>query len=630
MNYFVYSFAFVISFFVCAERPDYITVHNKTYQDLFARIYCVPTMFGATVRSEGIYRVPSRNSVTIIRPGARPRCSRYLAFSDNADELSDSLSKNAYKKLTSIGIGSTSAGRLFDNFYITKSRFGILKGYNTATWQPYRLLDEYEQKRIATSPLVQQNPYANQDACVRIGTDVCDQEKAYVAMRAKMVKSALETFLGKKLNGSYIPRIAMVNSGGGERAFISCIGWHAGAQEIGLLDAITYDIGLSGGAWFVLTWMLSNQTPRDFKKMMQPLLAQEMVFDKANNKQFLGALLVRDGLEQPITAVNAWGALVANRYLAFAEQDRQIALFSEQVQAVNSGALPLPIITAVNGYSHDLTEKRHQMEWFQWTPYEASGVGSWLGNAHIPTWGFGRAYKNNTSINRVPQYDVGLLMGICGSAFAPTYARIYQEILDSAVADIPILGQWAKQIADVIQNKLLPASMVEIAMSKRVSVAKAPNFAYDVKGSTITDGQLRLIDGGIAFNLPIPPALERNADVIIVCDASAGMLGIELQLAAKYAQAYGYAFPQILVQGIDQRAITVCYDQNNRSAPVVLYMPRIDPTGKVDTNFSTMKFQYDTREYEQLSGVTQSNMIASAGIIKEVLTKLIESNGGFE
>lgn len=629
MKQFLY-FMTVISVCIYADTQDLITVHNKTYHDIFVRVYCVPTMITSTARADDLHRVSGRNSIEIVRPDAKFKCSRYLAFSTNQDELPNQLAKDAYSKLTSIGIGTTSAGRLFDNFYITKSRFGILKGYNTATWQPYKLLDEYEQKRLDTSPLVQQNPYINQDALVRVGPHVCDQEKEYVATRMPVVKAALEKFLGKTLNGSYIPRIAIVNSGGGERAFISSIGWHTGAEQIGLLDAITYDIGLSGGAWFVLTWMMSDKMSLSFKQLMQPLLAKEMSFDRDNNRKFLGALLVRDALSQPITAVNAWGALMANRYLSFAGKDRQALLFSDQAKRVSSGALPLPIITAVNGYSKDLNEKRHQMDWFECTPYEASGVGSWLGNAHIPVWGFGRMYKNNISVNNAPQYDVGLLMGICGSAFAPSYARVYQEILNNAIAEIPVLGGWTKQIAEVVQNKLLPASIVEIAMSKRVSVAKVPNFSHDVKGTTITDDQIRLIDGGIAFNLPIPSALVRDADVIIVCDASAGALGVELQLAAKYAQVHGYAFPSIPAQGLDQQAITVCYDEQKKSAPVVLYMPRIDPSGKVDTNFSTMKFQYNPQEFEQLSGVTQSNMVQSAATIKEVLTKLIESHGGFQ
>src|SRR5690606_35004651 len=136
--------------------------------------------------------------------------------------------------------------------------------------------------------------------------------------------------------------------------------------------------------------------------------------------------------------------------------------------------------------------------------------------------GFGRTYNNNVSVNRVPQYDVGILMGICGSAFALTYARDYQEILSTIFVQIPLMSRWADKIADVIENKLLPSNIVELARVKRVSVAKVPNFAHGIAGSTITGNLLRLIDGGIAFNLPIPPALMRRADIIIVCDASAG------------------------------------------------------------------------------------------------------------
>ena len=144
---------------------------------------------------------------------------------------------------------------MFDNFYISSDFAGSLKGHNTLTWQPFKLLDEYEKSLIKSSPLINNNPYKKQVAYVRVGDLVGQGEQAYLDVRLPRVKAALRKFLGKKLNGSFIPKIALINSGGGARALIACLGWHVGAQEIGLLDAVTYDIGLSGGAWFVGTWI---------------------------------------------------------------------------------------------------------------------------------------------------------------------------------------------------------------------------------------------------------------------------------------------------------------------------------------------------------------------------------------
>lgn len=625
-----YILLLLVGFLLHAD--DVITVHNKTRGFIFTRVYCVPSILGGQKAEAGLlYELAARSAVDVIRPDKRANCTRNLAFASSADELSDTLEKREFEQLPSIGIGLSSAGRVFDNFYVLKDRFGNLKTFNTLTWQPYKLLDDYEQDLLKDYPLVQQNPHQHDHAQVRIGDTVSQGEQQYVTTRMPKVQEALERFLGRKLNGSFIPKIAFVNSGGGERAFISALGWHVGAHKIGLLDAVMYDIGLSGGAWFVLVWMTSSKDPAAFKELIKPLLAKDMIDaagDKKSRDLFLDALLVRDGLEQPITMVNAWGALIADRYLAFTGDLRQQLLFSDIARYIELADNPFPIVVSVSGFSQDIIEKRHQMHWFEWTPYEASGIGQWLGNAHIPTWGFGRTYKDNVSVDTKPEYDTGLLMGICGSAFAFTYARAYQEIIHNAVGDIPLFGPFIRKIADIFVDKILPEDVTVKALAKRLSVAKAPNFAQNVPASTVTGKELRFIDSGLAFNLPTPAALVRNADVLFVFDASAGVIGGELEYAAKYAQEYKYAFPTVSVNGIGERAITI-FESEHNGAPLVIYMPRIDPTGTVDTNFSTAKFQYEDAEFEQLSGVTEANMLNGAEQIKQALIKLIELRGGF-
>lgn len=626
-NYYI-LFAFVF----WLQADDVITVHNKTRDFVFTRIYCVPSILGGQKAEAGLlYELASRSAVDIIRPDKRISCTRNLAFATSADELPDEMDKRDFEGLPSIGIGISSAGRVFDNFYVLKDRFGNLKTFNTLTWQPYKLLDDYQQDLLKTYPLVQQNPHQHDHAQVRVGDTVSQGEQQYVTTRSPKVQEALERFLQRKLNGTYIPKIAFVNSGGGERAFISSLGWHIGAQKIGLLDAAMYDIGLSGGAWFVLTWMMSLKDPQSFKDLMKPLLAKDMidsVSDPQSRSLFLDALLARDGLEQPITVVNAWGALVANRYLAFTGDLRQQLLFSDYAKYVELADNPFPIVVSVSGFSQDITEMRHQMHWFEWTPYEASGIGNWLGNAHIPTWAFGRTYKDNVSVDTKPEYDVGLLMGICGSAFAFSYARAYQEIIHNSISDIPVFGPFIRKIADIFVDKILPDDVSATALTKRLSVSKAPNFAQNVLASTVQGKELRFIDAGLAFNLPVSAALARKADVLFVFDASGGKIGGELQYVAKHAQEYNYAFPTISTEGIDQRAITI-FEDIHKEVPLVIYMPRIDPTGFIDTNFSTAKFQYEDEEFQQLSGITEVNMINSTQQIKQALIKLIESHDGF-
>ncbi len=617
----------------CAD--DLITIHNKTDDTIFVRIYCEPIFSNGKAQAGDLYEIPVNGSQQLIRPEKQMNCTRHLAFARDRNLLAKELSKKSFQKLASIGIGLTTAGRMFDNFYVTSEK-GFLKGFNTLTWHPYQLLFGYEQSLLKDSALVKSNPYKDRVAQIRIGTDVCPEEKEYLKKRELQVKIALEKFLGKNLNGSFIPKIAFINSGGGARALISSLGWHIGAQEIGLLDAVTYDIGLSGGSWFISCWLVSGKQPSEFKQLMQPLMNKELYpsgnrFSPDELKEFFNALMIRDALHQPTTLVNLWGALLANRYLAPYGSKRQEMLFSTLGQQLD-GNKPLPIVTAISGHISDLRSNRKFIDWFEITPFEVGAIGDWLGNAHIPTWGFGRVYdKKGVSKDNNPQYDIGLIMGICGSAFAISYARTYEETIKAGAASITMFETSGDKIADMIIDKFLPEDIQKLAIEKRLSVAKVPNFAKDVSKSMVKDEQLRLVDAGIAFNLPIPPALERKADMLILFDASESVkMAPELQVAEQYIRARGYKFPSLIFDGIEKRPATIFVDEKDKQVPVVVYMPNTDPTGKLNTSFDVTKFNYSPAEFNMLSGVTESNMKASKELIKKALIDLIERHNGFE
>lgn len=611
---------------LCAD--DTITVHNKTPDIIYARVYCVPAITGNHVDGGKLYQLPPRSSVEVVRPEKKLHCTRNVAFSFLASDLAEKMPKKAFEKLSSIGIGITSGKRTKYNFFVIKNRFGALKAYNPLTWQPYQLLDDYEQDLLKNSVLIARDKHKQDVALVRIGTDVSAGEQHYVKQRSPKVKKALEDFLGKKLNGSFIPKIALINSGGGERSFISCLGWHLGAYNIGLLDAVMYDIGLSGGSWFLLSWLVSNSSLSDFHQQMASVITKPFYFG-SDAKKFFDVTMIRDALGQPITMVNPWGVLIGYRYLSSYTDAWQAGFFSEQAEKLKDGAMPLPIIAAVSGANYDTHEARHRMHWFQWTPYEASAVGNWLGNAHVPMWAFGRKYQDNKSVDNTPEYDISLLMGIGGSAFAPTYVRMYQDIMREAIKKIPTIGSFFNNILCFVADMWLGADTKKFFMKERFSVGKVLNFAKDVPGSTIGKSELRLVDGALAFNIPTPPALERKADVLILCDASYNIAS-DMPLIEAYAKEYGHAFPKIDMKCIDRQAVTIYMPEKNSAAPLVMYMPAIDPSGKTRTNFPTSKFSYTKEQYNALSAVTEKNMKDSAQIIKEALVNFIHMRNGFD
>ena len=83
-------------------------------------------------------------------------------------------------------------------------------------------------------------------------------EKEFLVARKKKSHQALEKFLGIKIKPNKIPTIAFCTSGGGYRSMVGTCGALLGADQIGLLDIVTYISCLSGSAWGVYPWLLKQ------------------------------------------------------------------------------------------------------------------------------------------------------------------------------------------------------------------------------------------------------------------------------------------------------------------------------------------------------------------------------------
>lgn len=501
---------------------------------------------------------------------------------------------------------------------------------------------------LKDSILYKDNPYKNTQATLRVGRQIHSLEAMYVNQRKAKAKEALGDLLGMPLNGSYVPTIATINSGGGTRALISMIGFHVGAQNTGLLDTVTYDVGLSGGSWFVSMWQQSKKSIYDFKNQFRDIVKSGIIGPDskiptpAENKLMGQSFIVRAGLEQPFTLVNIWGALIANRYLSPYGDRRQAVLFSQVLSHNDFDRYPFPILTAVDGEDYDVTvDHRSRIKWLEFTPHEVGGTGPWLGNMFVPTWAFGRKFKDKVSLNTNPEYDLGLLMGICGSAFGVSTSRIYEETLGD-------LGPLAKPIQFILDEMTDTAKIA--VMHEFVALGKAHNFTRDAAGSPYKDKhKLLMCDAGIAFNLPYPPVSghgPRKADILIFFDASGGLPKTgaqDLKIAELYARNHNLKFPK-LPDGAaffkaTTQSIAIFKDENDPSVPLVIYFPLIADRAAVNygpsiapdfnTDFPTMKFSYNAKEYDNLSLITQQNVEQNIEKVKDAIAWKIAQHNGF-
>lgn len=403
------------------------------------------------------------------------------------------------------------------------------------------------------------DPYARREATVRRGNQLAAQEIEYLQKRKLKVKQALEQLLGRSLDGSYIPKIALIGSGGGYRAMLSTTGFLSGAHEIGLLDAVTYVTALSGSTWAVGYWISTGLPIDQFKKDLLSIVGQNKGLARINpelSKLIVDVLLTKFAFNMPITLVDFYGGLLANALFEQFGNKRQQVRLSDQQARVNGGDFPLPIYTAITA-----DKKQNRPEWYEFTPYEIGG--SWLG-LYVPTWAYGRLFNQGKSLMSAPEQSFGFQLGTYGSAFAITFDRLYQEIAESVT--LPTTHFIMKQL-------------LKIAGKKYLARAKVYNFTYGMSESPIKNlSFIGLADAGIAFNLPYPPVSgerpERKADILIFLDTSANVVEApELKLAQKYAKSRGLLFPKIDYTAIHERAISIFMDRTNSEVPVVVYMP---------------------------------------------------------
>lgn len=190
-----------------------------------------------------------------------------------------------------------------------------------------------------------------------------------------------------------------------------------------------------------------------------------------------------------------------------------------------------------------------------------------------------------------------------------------------------LFSKIESDVATQTQNKSL-------LLDNRISPARVFNWTRGIINAPLAaKNKLTLIDAGIDCNIPIAPLLrpERAIDIIIILDASAGVLGTQLYNAQMHANKWGYPFPRINYNLINQPC-SIHWDKSNNQAPMVIYLPLIKNPG-YDNDWdpfkvaftSTYNFIYSPEQTQLLSGLTSYNMSQSMPLIMDMIAQWIES-----
>lgn len=481
---------------------------------------------------------------------------------------------------------------------------------------------------------LQNYPHAEELASVRYcpNDELCAQEKAFVDKRLSIVKKYMEEKFNIELEDDRVPRIAYCFSGGGFRAMIMTIGFLTGANSLNGLNNALYIAGLSGSTWAIAPWIASGKTLQDFFEPLSMQLSGGMaqISSIKTVSLMVEHLINKMYFKQLISVIDIYGHILANTLLNHTVEDPLRITISESHSPIADGSKPMPIYTAIHS-------NIQPYEWIEFTPFE---VGSAFLKSYVPTWAFGRKFKEGVSVNNAPEQTLGFYMGVFGSAFELNLKDVIRMTADNIAqvkSDLPsYLYLPLKKITMLVLNSILG--------DIRLFPAILENFTYQHTKSPIRDEhEMVLVDAGIDFNLPLPPLLRasRKVDMIIIYDASASISGApELYRAERYARRKGMKFPKINYEGIDQKTINIFSDPNDPETPIIVYFPRIknelyctefDPEICISQNYcNTYNFAYTKEQVHQLCGLAEFTIKQNQQILEELIKELLTKKYGYQ
>uniref|UniRef100_A0A672RFE3 Cytosolic phospholipase A2 gamma-like n=1 Tax=Sinocyclocheilus grahami TaxID=75366 RepID=A0A672RFE3_SINGR len=293
---------------------------------------------------------------------------------------------------------------------------------------------------------------------VRIAHSLHTKEEEFVVKRREIVFQSLQKH-EIHCSQNKVPHIALLSSGGGQRATVGLLECLVQLDKAGLLDCILYLSGVSGSTWCMASlyqepdWSTKLETVKDniIKRLSGPGVSWGDAFAKLkkyyNGKDFF-------------SLTDIWAAIVVTTYMKEIDEHTLTDKWSQL------GKDPFPIYTA--------TDKQSKQEeggdpWFEISPHEA---GYSLSGAFVETSNFGSQFDNGSKKKHQAEIDMLYLQALCGSALAgedskefiwgkiqdflkhsrPTKEIMFEEMKEDP--NSPPVEKWYQVLMDLVDMNL--------------------------------------------------------------------------------------------------------------------------------------------------------------------------------
>ncbi|XP_043955039.1 cytosolic phospholipase A2 gamma-like isoform X1 [Gambusia affinis] len=453
---------------------------------------------------------------------------------------------------------------------------------------------------------VEGNMIASEET-IRHSLSLCAGEQQYIDRRKETVRQALSN-LQINCNADLVPHIALVASGGGQRAAVSLIGFLYQLEKEAMLDTLLYIGGVSGSTWSMAFLYNDPQWSSNMDEAVSKLLGPGVELEHAV------AWLTEKSKEEDFSLTDIWGVLTSAGIMKQMDKRR----LSEEVSRNVTNPYPVYCALEKHCYSHGPL----QGKWFEVSPHEAGFTEL---NLFVETSLLGSKFHNGELMEKKPEMDMIRLQGILGCALAheevirdvippwlnvPTddvtmeYLRVYNvlrnliTLVSSTIQDPTALSELDKlqkilhdkvhHNESVLLESLSPEERKTLFQQWSVGLVGAvdtwgqgledgafktsvsfltkqvlplilkwewgttSNFLYQFQNNSVPDclqtkEEFHLIDAGLLINMAYPSFLgeKRDIDLIIAPESSAGIMFETLILARDYAAEVNKPFPQI-------------------------------------------------------------------------------------
>ncbi|XP_034450255.1 cytosolic phospholipase A2 zeta-like isoform X2 [Hippoglossus hippoglossus] len=224
---------------------------------------------------------------------------------------------------------------------------------------------------------------------------LCAGEQDYVDRRKRVVLESLNS-LGINCSADWVPHIALLPSGGGQRAAVGLMGSLSQMEKDGLLDPLLYMGAVSGSTWSMSTLYSDPQWSGNMDRAVSTMTGPGVEVEQAL------AWLDKRSKEELFSLSDIWGVLTSVGIM------KQMDLRHLSDEASRNATNPYPIYSAIE--KGCLLDGPIEGKWFEVSPHEAGFTE--LG-VFVETSLLGSKFQSGELQEQKTEMDMIELQGVC-------------------------------------------------------------------------------------------------------------------------------------------------------------------------------------------------------------------------